>query len=232
MQFTVSVKTLLGFSANIVAPMDNVAPVITLTGGDVTLTEGGTYSEPGYTATDNNDGDISNSVVVAGDTVDPSTVGVYTVTYNVDDNAGNSAAQKTRTVTVQAASVVEVDYIPRLLSTDVHEVTMFAGRGNRFKVTISHDDEAVDLSAFTRFELSGLTTELIDSSVSPSVFDISDGSGVIYIDSGSITEGDLITTSGTAKTILIGYTATETEGVVLWHPQLAQAHVTVNIIDA
>ena len=81
---------------------DQTIPVITLTGGDVTLTEGGTYSEPGYTATDNNDGDISNSVVVAGDTVDPNTVGVYTVTYNVDDAAGNSAAQKTRTVTVQA----------------------------------------------------------------------------------------------------------------------------------
>lgn len=87
---------------------DQTIPVITLTGGDVTLTEGGTYSEPGYTATDNNDGDISNSVVVAGDTVDPSTVGVYTVTYNVDDAAGNSAAQKTRTVTVRAASSTEI----------------------------------------------------------------------------------------------------------------------------
>ncbi len=211
---------------------DQTAPVITLAGGDVTVPQDGTYSEPGYTATDNNDGDITVDVVVGGDTVDTSTPGVYTITYNVTDAAGNAASQRTRTVTVTAGSDIDVDYIPRLLATDIQEVTLFAGRGNRFRVTISHDGIEVDLSAFTRFELHGLTTEKLDSVVSVGVFDTNDGGGVINIDPGSIDKADLVTQSGTAKTTLIGYTAAETEGVILWHPMLAQANVTVNIRSA
>ena len=42
----------------------------------------------GATASDNIDGDITNNIVVAGQTVDPNTVGEYTITYNVQDAAG------------------------------------------------------------------------------------------------------------------------------------------------
>jgi hypothetical protein len=149
----------------------------------------------------------------------------------VTDSAG-STVQATRTVTVQTAVEVEVDYIPRLLSTDVKEVMLFAGRGNRFRVQISHDGSPVDLSLFTRFELYGLTTDTLDSNTDVGVFDTNDGNGVINIDPGLIPVADLIVPSGPAKTTLIGYTAAEAEGVVLWQPQLSQARVTVNIINA
>ena len=80
---------------------DTTAPVITLVGDAVVdLSVGDTYSESGATASDNYDGDISDDVVVGGDSVDTSTVGQYTVTYNVSDDAGNAATEVTRTVNV------------------------------------------------------------------------------------------------------------------------------------
>ena len=81
--------------------VDSVNPIITLTGGStVNIDEGDAWSDPGYSASDNVDGDLTGSVVVAGDTVDPNTIGTYVVTYNVTDAAGNAAQQVTRTVNV------------------------------------------------------------------------------------------------------------------------------------
>ena len=80
---------------------DTTPPVITLIGASViNLTIGDTYNEQGATATDNIDGDISANVVIGGDIVNTNLVGTYVVTYNVDDAAGNSATQVTRTVNV------------------------------------------------------------------------------------------------------------------------------------
>jgi hypothetical protein len=88
-----------------VAP-DTVKPVITLTGSaTINIAVGGTYSDPGLTASDNVDGDITSSVVVAGDVVNVNTVGTYIVTYNVSDAAGNAATQVIRTVIVAVDTV-------------------------------------------------------------------------------------------------------------------------------
>ena len=85
-------------------PTDVTPPVIVLSGSNpLNITVGGTFTEPGYTATDNVDGVITGSVVVGGQTVDPNTVGVYVITYDVQDVAGNNATQVTRTVNVNAA---------------------------------------------------------------------------------------------------------------------------------
>ncbi len=84
-----------------VTVVDTTAPVITVNDAAVTSVEaGGTWTEPGATATDTVDGAIS--VTVGGDTVDPgAAVGTtFTVTYNAVDMAGNDATQTTRTVTV------------------------------------------------------------------------------------------------------------------------------------
>jgi len=84
-----------------VSNIDNTVPVITLVGSaTMELDVGDSYTDPGYSATDNLDGTITGSVVVGGDTVDTSTAGTYVVTYNVTDAAGNVAVQKTRTVEV------------------------------------------------------------------------------------------------------------------------------------
>ncbi len=69
---------------------DTTAPVITLEGEDfMAVKKGESYTDPGYTATDNCDGDITDKVTVSGDTVDTDTVGKYTITYTVADSSGN-----------------------------------------------------------------------------------------------------------------------------------------------
>jgi hypothetical protein len=83
---------------------DAVAPVITLNGeAAVNVPSGEAYSDSGATAADNIDGDISASIVVSNP-VNTAVVGAYTVTYNVQDFAGNGATQVTRTVNVTAAT--------------------------------------------------------------------------------------------------------------------------------
>lgn len=78
---------------------DSVAPELTLLGGEIVAIERDeAYVEPGYTATDDVDGDITDLVEVAG-TVDTATIGTYILIYSVSDTAGNTAA-KTRTVKV------------------------------------------------------------------------------------------------------------------------------------
>jgi hypothetical protein len=74
------------------AQSDATPPVISLNGAaEVTVEVGSTFSEPGASATDNKDGDISGSVVVSG-AVDTGRLGRYTVTYSVADAAGNRAS--------------------------------------------------------------------------------------------------------------------------------------------
>lgn len=217
--------TLASFVSTTLA--DAVAPEITLTGGDQTITVGEVWTEPGYSASDNADGNLTDDVVVSG-SVEDGAEGTYTLIYSVSDSAGNQT-QVTRRVTVNAVVIepdITVDFIPRLLSVDVQEVTVFKGRGNRFRVELSHDGQPIDLSLFSRFELFGLTVEPIDSNTG-SVIDVGGGEGVINIDA-----GEAATVSGSAKTTLIGYASEYLEGVVLWHPSLAQARVTVNLIDA
>jgi len=79
---------------------DTTIPVITLVGADpVNINQGATYTDAGATATDDTDGTITGDIATVNP-VDTAIVGQYTVTYNVDDAAGNSAAQVTRTVNV------------------------------------------------------------------------------------------------------------------------------------
>lgn len=81
---------------------DTTPPLITLSGDNPLVLECGvdTFSEPGFSASDICDGNLTGSVVVAGDTVDEGTVGTYNITYNVADAAGNPATQVTRQVDV------------------------------------------------------------------------------------------------------------------------------------
>ena len=60
----------------------------------------GVYVDPGATADDEEDGVITLDIEVGGDTVDDTTPGIYTITYNVADSDGNSAIEVKRTVTV------------------------------------------------------------------------------------------------------------------------------------
>ena len=82
-----------------VTVVDSLAPDILLTGGIEYLHEAGTdYSDPGYSALDLRDGDLTDKVQVTG-SVNGSVTGVYYVNYAVSDEAGN-ISNLTRTVIV------------------------------------------------------------------------------------------------------------------------------------
>lgn len=75
-------------------------PKLTLKGNkSYFLYQGDAYAEPGYTAIDQEDGDITARVLVSGK-VDTSVMGDYTVTYTVSDKFGNQVTA-TRTITVR-----------------------------------------------------------------------------------------------------------------------------------
>jgi hypothetical protein len=81
--------------------VDTIAPVITLQGSSpVTVECGSAYTDAGATASDTCGGDLTASIVVAGDAVNTTSPGSYVITYNVSDAAANAAAQVTRTVNV------------------------------------------------------------------------------------------------------------------------------------
>lgn len=78
---------------------DPVAPVITLVGGpELDVQRGEVFTDPGYTALDNCDGDLTAAVTVSGD-VNMEKAGVYKLTYSVTDSYGNSCTAE-RVVTV------------------------------------------------------------------------------------------------------------------------------------
>lgn len=97
-----SVKDSSGNTAEItrtITKEDKIAPTITLEGNKtITLYLDNTWKEPGYTATDNCDNDITNNVVKSG-TVNPNKLGTYKITYTVKDMTGNQAVVE-RTVKV------------------------------------------------------------------------------------------------------------------------------------
>ena len=72
----------------IVNVVDTVGPVITLTGGNtITLGQGRDYQELGATALDNLDGEIA--VGAPTGTVDYDAIGIYQLTYTVEDSSKN-----------------------------------------------------------------------------------------------------------------------------------------------
>ena len=84
---------------------DTNPPVITLIGeANIEHTFGETYQEPGATAIDDSDGDLSSEIVIGGDVVNPNVSGSYEITYNVSDSSGNSAEEIVRTVNVGVGS--------------------------------------------------------------------------------------------------------------------------------
>lgn len=72
----------------------------------MSIAKGSTFVDPGATATDNVDGNLTASIVVTGN-VNTATLGVYTLTYNVVDAAGNAADAVTRNVTVTPETGVD-----------------------------------------------------------------------------------------------------------------------------
>jgi hypothetical protein len=82
------------------APVDTMAPVITLVGSAaITLDWGSIYTDAGATATDNVDSSVT---VNRSGSVNTSKPGVYVISFTASDAAGNAAIRVVRTVTVLA----------------------------------------------------------------------------------------------------------------------------------
>ncbi len=95
-------------AARTVVVEDKKIPALTLAyTDDMLLAVGEAYAEPGWTALDNYDGDISDKVAVAG-AVDTAAGGVYELTYTVTDSNGNTAIA-VRQVTVTENSPLTAD---------------------------------------------------------------------------------------------------------------------------
>lgn len=93
----------VGYASFYVAVQDTTAPTITLNGSStVSLLVGDDYTELGATVDDLVDG--TSTATIGGDTVTTSTAGIYVVTYNATDTAGNAATEVTRTVMVNLAT--------------------------------------------------------------------------------------------------------------------------------
>ena len=107
---TISMSTAQDLAGNIVISnptsgadftVDNTVPQIIINGPvNIIIEQNSTYTDAGATATDNLDGDIT-ILISTINPVDTSIAGTYTITYDVNDSAGNTATQVIRTVTVQ-----------------------------------------------------------------------------------------------------------------------------------
>lgn len=79
---------------------DTTCPIIEIKGSNPAIVGQGTiYIDAGAAAYDDTDGDIS-SLIISTNNVNTTDTGIYWVTYNVSDIAGNQAAEQNRTVKV------------------------------------------------------------------------------------------------------------------------------------
>ena len=120
--------------------LDTIPPVITLTGLIlIDLTVGDTYSDPGVTAADDIDGDLTSSVTSTG-TVDTSTVGFYSVLFSVSDAAGNSASVY-REIRVSAAATT---YSISVTASTTSDYGLY---GTDVNGTVNGDDASITINA-------------------------------------------------------------------------------------
>ncbi len=129
---TALVETAPGyFELGTCSVIDTTPPVMTLNGSSpMNVTIGSTFIDPGATANDNVDGDISANITTAG-SVDTSSTGVFTLTYNVSDAAGNAATEISRTVNVlEGGACFESTLSDHLIANRAYEqYTLFYATG-------------------------------------------------------------------------------------------------------
>jgi PKD repeat protein len=87
-----------GTKVRVVNVIDDLSPVITLTGaGNMTADFGRSFADPGTTVSDNY---YNGLVTTVTGSVNVNSMGTYTLTYNVTDPSGNAAQPLSRIVTV------------------------------------------------------------------------------------------------------------------------------------
>ncbi|MFP4501979.1 MAG: PhoPQ-activated protein PqaA family protein [Candidatus Hydrogenedentota bacterium] len=119
-------------AARTVVVEDTLPPVLSLEGENPLFLEcPDDFEEPGYTALDASDGNLTGQVTEGG-AVDPATPGQYPLTYQVADTAGNTA-QATRTVIVR-------DTQPPEANCKTRAVTLHLGANGTASLTTDRVD--------------------------------------------------------------------------------------------
>ena len=115
---------------------DTTKPVVTLKGAsDTTIVLNSTWTDPGATAEDDEDGVITD-IQLTGDTVNVNLVGIYKLTYSATDAAGNTGT-KSRTVRVRntadgwAGSYSVIDEVEGNQYT-YSDIISYSNRENRY----------------------------------------------------------------------------------------------------
>jgi len=126
---------------------DVLAPTIILMGdADITIETGTEFIDPGFMATDNIDGDISDSIIVTGN-VDTSIQGDYVLSYDVSDAAGNSAVTESRTVHVVDDVTIIDTVVPVLTLVGPESLDVVLGEEFTDEGATALDDVDGDLSS-------------------------------------------------------------------------------------
>ena len=155
--YDIGAMTAAGNPANTLDPdaadstirIDVSAPEITLNGDDVVrLIVGDPYTERNATATDNVDGSVTPTT--GGETVLIDAAGVYFVTYDAVDAAGNEATQVQRTVYVNEPTSMDADLVS-LTITDNNNVAV------ALDPTFDADADTVDYTASVDNEVTSVT---------------------------------------------------------------------------
>lgn len=102
---------------------NTAAPEIVLNGKNpIDIPVGSPYAEPGFTATDDELGDITESVIITGIPVPTDTIGTYEITYTAKDSYLNETSVK-RTVNVVEGVQTEGDVAFRKNVSATSEIT-------------------------------------------------------------------------------------------------------------
>lgn len=178
---------------------DTTDPIITLNGDNPDTTAYGSgYSDPGATATDDVDGDVTAEITSTSD-VDVYQQGTYTITYKVEDEAGNKASA-VRTVFVYNPNQVAVSSI--VGSYDVTENCS----GNTYTegavISADVDDENFYIDHFYNGFLDNVLCTIDGKSIIIEEQDFENGA---Y----SVEGTGSISISGSVVTITLTYTVTD-----------------------
>ena len=100
------------------------------------------FVDPGATASDTEDGDLTAEIVVSGDVVDPTMLGNYAIQYDVTDADGNAAAPQVRQVTVTYPETIPAAPVPIASNLFQHVSTLGDLPGSEIPAYDRHSRQA------------------------------------------------------------------------------------------
>ena len=178
---------------------DQTPPVIILQGNSTVSVEVfNSYTELGAIATDEFDGDLSSSIIIAG-TVNTSIIGVYSIVYSVTDSHGNTASV-TRTVIV-------VDTTPPVIILN-GDSTIYLELGSTYTELGATATDNYDGNLSSEIFLSGSVDTSTEGTYYIS-YNVSDSSG----NSAASVQRTVVVVEGNSPSILVTKTASPDSGV-------------------